>query len=465
MKSKYILIASLILIFCSAIKAANTYTINQNFTISLTTGYVNNMSETWNVVSTETDKPIIISYTIGTENNYDWLTINNVDNSGNVTSQLLRICGTKSGIISTTAPNGRVQVVFTSDVSVCYASNPSVYSGINVTFSTNPNQIVGNGLFVNGNSYISGNVGIGKSTPQALLDVSGSLGGLAVTGANIDSYYSNKLLQFQNSAKLILGWNYSGGRGEQAFIANSNPVLAGGFSFYNYPYNGSSAAHLMTIEGNGKVGIGIPTPLEKLTVAGGHGDTKIRLFSTGNESDMPANLSLWASEPGWTYYGTGIGYNVNGSPNYGRIDNARGSSYIRFLPGETKFQFQNTSGVNIEALTIKESGKIGIGISNITTDALLTVNGIIHAKEIKVSLENLADYVFSPEYKLMPLFEVEKFVKTNRHLPEIPSAVDVKENGLSMGEMQNKLLQKIEELTLYVIEQGKRIEQLEKNQK
>ena len=110
------------------------------------------------------------------------------------------------------------------------------------------------------------------------------------------------------------------------------------------------------------VGIGTTNPSEKLTVAGGHGDTKLRLYSTGDGGSQPANLSLWASEPGWTYTGTGIGYNVKGSPYYGRIDNARGSSYVRFLPGETKFEFQNTSNTYISnVLVLKENGNVGIG--------------------------------------------------------------------------------------------------------
>jgi len=62
-------------------------------------------------------------------------------------------------------------------------------------------------------------------------------------------------------------------------------------------------------------------------------------------------------------------------------------------------------------------------------------------------------------YKLMPLHEVEQFVKINSHLPEIPSATEITKNGLSMGEMQNKLLQKVEELTLYMISQQKTIDQ------
>ncbi len=469
MKTKYTFIALMISIFSLTLEAANTFTIDQNYTISLTTGYVNSMSETWNVVSTVTDKPIIITYSIGTENNYDFLTINNVDNSGNVTSQLLRISGTKSGIVSTTIPNGRAQVVFTSDGSVCYASKPSVYSGINVTFSVNPNQIVGNGLFVNGNSYISGNVGIGKNPPQAQLDVTGGVGGLAITGTNLDPYYSNKLLPFQNSAKLILGWNYSGGRGEQDFIANSNPTLAGGFSFYNYPYNGSAATHLMTIEASGKVGIGTPTPAAKLDVGtfldGGILGTVMGRLQEGNTSGDGTFLGIKGYE---TQLGAYNGKSFSIEHNFYGVTN----SSINFFRGGSSsggYLTFNTDN-NSEKMRICTNGNVLIGTTlPDPTNALLTVNGTIHAKEINVTVDIPADYVFHPSYNLMPLNQVEQFVKTNSHLPEIPSAAEITKNGLSVGEMQNKLLQKIEELTLYVIDQQKtieaqnfRIEQLEK---
>jgi len=72
------------------------------------------------------------------------------------------------------------------------------------------------------------------------------------------------------------------------------------------------------------------------------------------------------------------------------------------------------------------------------------------------------DHVFYPDYNLRPLDELEQFIKENNHLPEIPSAKEVKENGLDLGDMQGKLLLKIEELTLYTIEQQKLIEALEK---
>lgn len=73
-----------------------------------------------------------------------------------------------------------------------------------------------------------------------------------------------------------------------------------------------------------------------------------------------------------------------------------------------------------------------------------------------------ADFVFSPDYQLKPLSEVEAFVKENKHLPEIPSEKQMVENGLNVNEMQIKLLLKIEELTLYVIEQNKQNKDLQK---
>ena len=115
------------------------------------------------------------------------------------------------------------------------------------------------------------------------------------------------------------------------------------------------------------------------------------------------------------------------------------------------------------------AGKVGIGTT--VPDAELTVKGMIHAREVKVDLLGpLADYVFenyyngnstlNKEYKFLSLNEVEKFTKENKHLPNVPSAQEVKENGVQVGEITNILLEKVEELTLYLIEQKKEIERL-----
>ena len=113
-----------------------------------------------------------------------------------------------------------------------------------------------------------------------------------------------------------------------------------------------------------------------------------------------------------------------------------------------------SAGVNV-------GGNVGIGTT--TPDQKLTVKGKIHAEEVIVDLSvPVADYVFTKDYALMPLHKVEQYVQQNSHLPDIPSAAEIKEQGLSMGEMQNKLLKKIEEQTLYIIALNKQMEKMDK---
>jgi hypothetical protein len=101
-------------------------------------------------------------------------------------------------------------------------------------------------------------------------------------------------------------------------------------------------------------------------------------------------------------------------------------------------------------------------ISTATDDAAykLQVNGDVKARKVKVTTQGWADFVFEPSYKLPSLYEVEQFVLQHKHLPEIPSAKEVEENGVDLGEMNKKLLQKIEEQTLYIIEINKRLKEM-----
>ncbi|MBS7253243.1 hypothetical protein [Flavobacterium branchiicola] len=103
-----------------------------------------------------------------------------------------------------------------------------------------------------------------------------------------------------------------------------------------------------------------------------------------------------------------------------------------------------------------------IGIGTTTPSYKLDVCGTIRAKEIKVDLLGGCDFVFEKDYKLIPLDDLETYVNTNKHLPEIASEKEMIENGLNMKDFQLKLLQKIEELTLYTIEQNKEIKNLKK---
>ena len=103
------------------------------------------------------------------------------------------------------------------------------------------------------------------------------------------------------------------------------------------------------------------------------------------------------------------------------------------------------------------NGNVGIG-TNDTKGYKLAVNGDAIFTKIKVkSLAAWPDYVFEGDYALPVLSEVEQFIKTNKYLPDMPSAKDVKENGMDVEEMNRKLLQKVEELTLYLIQQEKEI--------
>jgi hypothetical protein len=101
------------------------------------------------------------------------------------------------------------------------------------------------------------------------------------------------------------------------------------------------------------------------------------------------------------------------------------------------------------------SGNVGIGTTN--PQHKLAVNGTIKAKEVIVETTGWSDYVFADDYRLAPLTEVEAHIKTNKHLPGIPSAAQVAESGVNVGEVQAALLAKIEELTLHLIAQEKKI--------
>jgi len=111
-------------------------------------------------------------------------------------------------------------------------------------------------------------------------------------------------------------------------------------------------------------------------------------------------------------------------------------------------------------MRINANGNVGIGTAS--PYYKLDVAGIVRAREVVINLNTGADFVFDEDYQLRPLSEVERFITANKHLPEIASESEMIENGVGMAEMQIKLLQKVEELTLYVIQQQKEIEELKR---
>ncbi|WP_074405587.1 MULTISPECIES: hypothetical protein [Aquimarina] len=161
---------------------------------------------------------------------------------------------------------------------------------------------------------------------------------------------------------------------------------------------------------------------------------------SGNNSSQAAKLELLE--------------NASGTFNGGAYFLWNGSSNKLFIG--TKFSNQDTP-----AMTISRSGnRVGIGTTNPPSGFLLAVNGRIKSKGVLCSVSGWADFVFDENYQLRSLEEVEKFITKNGHLPDIPSEKEVLKDGIELQQMNQKLLQKIEELTLYVIQQQKEINAL-----
>ncbi|SMD37003.1 hypothetical protein SAMN04488029_3185 [Reichenbachiella faecimaris] len=189
-----------------------------------------------------------------------------------------------------------------------------------------------------------------------------------------------------------------------------------------------------TVENNGFVGIGVIDPSQRLEVNGTTLSTTFR--STLNNTNYHH----------LTRDGGGAALYIN------QVQSNSTYPILRLSSG-TSDPNQNVR------FTVENNGSVGIGTIN-TGSYKLAVNGSIRSKEVKVEA-NWSDFVFYDNYELRTLEEVEQHINEKGHLPEIPSEAEITENGINLGEMDAKLLQKIEELTLYMIEMNKRMGQLE----
>ena len=206
--------------------------------------------------------------------------------------------------------------------------------------------------------------------------------------------------------------------------------------------NAGGTVDMVKFQSNGNVGIGTTSPASLLTIR--NGNTGVSIHPGGNP-----------------YFGTlafnresATGQIFDPAGNAFQINNGGGD-------GNLHFQVYNGNGIPItgDAIVVSgTNGNVGIGIAN-PGPYKLAVEGIIGARKIKVTQANpWADYVFDSAYQLQPLTQVEQFIKTNKHLPDVPSAKEVAKDGIDVGDNQTLLLKKIEELTLYMIEMRKEIE-------
>jgi hypothetical protein len=232
--------------------------------------------------------------------------------------------------------------------------------------------------------------------------------------------------------------------------------------FWNYGSNGFYGSRF-TILDNGNVGIGATSPVSKLDV---RGDLYLNSGNDDNHVYWADHNMTMGTRPG--DYAHNVFSLKPGGASQGKL-----FSVFSMYNANSSTSFESKIQLHTDGPSFLNGGNVGIGSTN--PDSKLTVKGKIHAEEVKIDLAVPADYVFEkyylgqsslkPDYTLLTLSEVEKYTQANHHLPNVPSAKEIKENGLLLGEMSNVLLQKIEELTLYVIEQNKSIEGLKEQLK
>jgi hypothetical protein len=239
-------------------------------------------------------------------------------------------------------------------------------------------------------------------------------------------------LEIANSS-MLYSFSFTGyATGETLQLATDNVVSA----------VAAFAAAPIGIQGN--LSIGPQSSTAKLTLSGGANWTTnnwaktVKLYNGHAIEFAGTNRSFGIGASGANFYFSHVNPNGTGASNY----------------------YMVVDGTN---------GNIGIGTGNPPSMYKLAVEGTIGARKVKVQQGTWSDFVFHNDYKLPSLYEVESFVKQNKHLPGLPSEAEVLKDGLDVGEMNKLLLQKVEELTLYIIDlkkesqkQQEKIERLEK---
>ncbi|MEL6558036.1 MAG: hypothetical protein AAFQ94_07620 [Bacteroidota bacterium] len=257
----------------------------------------------------------------------------------------------------------------------------------------------------------SGKVGIGTTDPTAKLDVRG--------GAFWVSNSTNQRLEFTQNTN------------NQGHGVMNLRSAAGDLKFQ------MAGADQFVVKRNGRFGIGISNPEEKLHVVG----TSSIVGNIGNISDQ-----IWRTgQHTLELQNTDAGDVVLAFHRSGHT-----SSSIRHT-SSGGLTFTANGSHNTTHMYIKSNGFVGIGTSNPDTE--LAVKGIIHSEEVKVDLNVPGpDYVFEEDYDLISLEETKAYISANKHLPEVPSAKEMEANGINLSDMSMTLLRKIEEMTLHQIE-------------
>lgn len=289
-----------------------------------------------------------------------------------------------------------------------------------------------------GNTTTSDYVGIGTTSPAYSLDISSNYPTIRL---NSTSSTEPGAAIRGNSSTWILGWNGLSGQEDISIGTQDNS----GSRTLTFATGGSAK---MKILSNGNVGIGTTSPQKAFVVSRNDGviTENAIIYNPNTAWGVESIIKAYSDVDEVTIPAVGFGY-------YRGANNNMGSGFIVKT---------GTRDALTTKLIVNQLGNVGIGTTS--PDALLAVNGTVHAKEVKVDLTGWPDYVFKPKYILPSLKEVKKYIDKNQHLSEMPSETEVVKNGINLGEILKVQTKKIEELTLYVIEQQKQIEILKRDQ-